>query len=100
VPKPRKIFIEEGILASWLLETSLRYGEELIIADPEINKWIGNSMNKDDAIDSEKLAHLAKGGYIKAIYHPVNKRRRFKELVFTYHYTIKNQIRIKNKRRK
>ncbi|MFO7558515.1 MAG: IS110 family transposase [Desulfobacterales bacterium] len=97
VPKPRKIFIEEGTLASWLLETSMRYGEELIIADPKINKWIGKSMNKDDEIDAEKLAHLARGGYVKAIYHPVNKRRRFKELVFAYHDTIKSQIRIKNK---
>ena len=33
VPKPRKIFIEEGTLANWLLETSMRYGEKLIITD-------------------------------------------------------------------
>jgi transposase len=97
VPKPRKIIIEEGTLASWLLETSLRYGEELTITDPKTNKWIGKSVNKDDEIDAEKLAQLARGGYIKAIYHPVNKKRRFKELVFAYHDTIKSQIRIKNK---
>jgi len=97
VPKPRKIFIEEGTLASWLLETSMRHGEELIIADPKINKWIGKSINKDDEIDAEKLAHLARGGYVKSIYHPVNESRRFKELVFAYHDTVKNQIRIKNK---
>lgn len=54
-------------------------------------------MNKGDEIDAEKLAQLARGGYIKAIYHPVNKKRRFKELVFAYHDTIKSQIRIKNK---
>jgi len=40
---------------------------------------------------------LARGGYIKAVYHPVNKKRRFKELIFAYHDTIKSQIRIKNK---
>jgi transposase len=97
IPKPRKIFIEEGTLASWLLETSVRYGEKLIITDPKTNKWIGKSMSKDDAIDAEKLAHLARGGYIKAVYHPVNKKRRFKELVFAYHDTVKSQIRIKNK---
>ena len=97
VPKPRKIFIEEGTLASWLLETSMRYGEKLIITDPKTNKWIGKSMAKDDEIDAEKLAHLARGGYIKAVYHPVNKKRRFKELVFAYHDTVKSQIRIKNK---
>jgi len=46
VPKPRKIFIEEGTLASWLLETSMRYGERLIITDPKTNKWIGKSIQK------------------------------------------------------
>ncbi len=97
VPKPRKIFIEEGTLANWLLETSMRYGEKLIITDPKTNKWIGKSMNKDDAIDAEKLAHLARGGFVKAIYHPVNKKRRFKELVFAYHDTVKSLTRIKNK---
>ena len=97
VSKPRKIFIEEGILASWLLETSLRHGEELIITDPKTNKWISKSGIKSDEIDAEKLAHLARGGFVKEIYHPVNKKRRFKELVFAYSDTVKNQIRVKNK---
>ena len=97
VPKPRKIFIEEGELAGWLLETSLRYGEQLIITDPKINKWIGKAGQKNDTIDAEKLAQLARGKYIKAIYHSVDKRRRFKELVYAYHDTVKSQARIKNK---
>ena len=97
IPKPRKIFIEEGELASWLLETSLRFGEKLIITDPKINKWIGKAGIKDDDIDAEKLAQLARGRYIKEIYHTVNDRRRFKELVFAYHDTVKSQTRIKNK---
>ena len=97
VPKPRKIYIEEGELADWLLETSLHHKEHLIITDPKINKWIGKAGQKDDAIDAEKLAQLARGKYIKEIYHPVNDRRRFKELVFAYHDTVKSQARIKNK---
>ncbi|MDJ0829462.1 MAG: IS110 family transposase [Desulfobacterales bacterium] len=97
VPKPRKIFIEEGELAGWLLETSLKFGERLIITDPKINKWIGKAGQKDDTIDAEKLAQLARGKYIKPIYHPVDRRRRFKELVFAYHDTVKSQARIKNK---
>ena len=97
VPKPRRIFIEEGELASWLLETSLTFGEELIITDPKTNKWIGKAGQKDDAIDAEKLAQLARGRYVKEIYHPVNNRRRFKELVYAYHDTVKSQTRIKNK---
>lgn len=97
IPKPRRIFIEEGELAGWLLETSLKFGERLIITDPKINKWIGKAGQKNDTIDAEKLAQLARGKYIKAIYHPVDKRRQFKELVFAYHDTVKSQVRIKNK---
>lgn len=97
VPKPRKIFIEEGELAGWLLETSLKFGEQLTITDPKINKWIGKAGQKDDTIDAEKLAQLARGKYIKSIYHPVDKRRRFKELVNAYHDTVKSQARLKNK---
>jgi len=33
VPKPRRIFIEEGELATWLLETFTGYGEKLIVTD-------------------------------------------------------------------
>jgi transposase len=97
IPKPRKIFIEEGELANWLLETSLTYGETLVITDPKINKWIGKAGKKNDTIDAEKLAQLARGKYIKEIYHSINNRRRFKELVFAYHDTVKSQTRIKNK---
>ena len=97
IPKPRKIFIEEGELASWLLETSLRFGEQLIITDPRENKWISKAKQKNDSVDATKIAQLARGGYIKEIYHPLNDRRRFKELVFAYHDTVKSQTRIKNK---
>jgi transposase len=97
VPKPRKIIIEEGVLANWLLETCTGYGEELIITDPKTNRWIGRSGEKNDAIDAEKLAQLARGGYIKEIHHPIGGRRRFRELVLSYHDTVKSQTRIKNK---
>lgn len=97
VPRPRKIFIEEGSLASWALETCRAYGEDLIITDPKRNRWIGRAEQKNDTIDATKLAQLARGGYIKEIHHPVGKRRRFRELVLSYHDTVKSQTRIKNK---
>jgi transposase len=97
IPKPRKIIIEEGTLASWLLEMCTAYGEDLIITDPKTNRWIGRAGQKNDAIDASKLAQLARGGYIKEIHHPIGHRRRFRELVMVYHDTVKSQTRIKNK---
>ncbi|MGD9243597.1 MAG: hypothetical protein PVH36_01615 [Desulfobacterales bacterium] len=52
---------------------------------------------KDDTIYAGKLAQLAKGKYIKEIYHFINNRRRFKKQVFAYHDRVKSQKRIKNK---
>jgi len=97
VPKPRKVIIEEGSLANWLLETCTGYGEKLIVTDPKKNRWIGRAGTKNDAVDAEKLAQLARGGYIKEIHHPIGGRRRFRELVLSYHDTVKSQTRIKNK---
>jgi len=97
IPKPRTIIIEEGSLAGWLLEICTAYGEKLIITDPKRNRWIGRAGQKNDTIDANKLAHLARGGYIKEIHHPIGHRRRFRELVLSYHDTVKSQTRIKNK---
>lgn len=97
IPKPRKVIIEEGALAGWLLETCTAFGEELVVTDPKTNRWIGRAGQKNDTIDAIKLAQLARGGYIKAIHHPIGHRRRFRELVLSYHDTVKSQTRIKNK---
>lgn len=97
VPKPRKVIIEEGTLAGWVLETCSGFGEELIVTDPKTNRWIGRAGQKSDTIDAIKLAQLARGGYVKEIHHSVGNRRRFRELVLSYHDTVKSQTRIKNK---
>jgi transposase len=97
VPPPRTIYMEEGSLAAWALETCVQYGEKLVITDAKKNHWIGSSMQKDDAIDALKLAQLARGGYIKEIHHQVGQRRRFKELMIAYHDTVRSTTRIKNK---
>jgi transposase len=97
VPKPRKIFIEEGPLSAWLLELSVKNNEHLVITDPKRNRWIGSSGKKADPIDAGKLAQLARGGFIKEIYHPVGQRRQFRELITAYHDTVRDTVRIKNK---
>ena len=37
VPRPRTIYIEEGTLAAWALETCVSFGEKLVITDPRKN---------------------------------------------------------------
>ena len=97
VPKPRQVIIEEGPLAAWLLEICVQNGEKLVITDPKQNRWIGSSGKKDDAIDAEKLAQLARGGFIKEIHHPVGQRRRFRELMTAYRDNVQSLVRVKNK---
>jgi transposase len=97
VPPPRTIYMEEGSLAAWALETCVQFGEKLVITDAKKNHWIGSSMQKDDAIDALKLAQLARGGYIKEIHHQIGQRRRFRELMTAYHDTVRSTTRIKNK---
>jgi transposase len=97
VPCPRQVIIEEGPLAGWLLEICVQNRESLLITDPKRNHWIGSSGKKEDAIDAEKLAQLARGGYIKEIHHPVGHRRRFRELMTAYHDSVKSTTRLKNK---
>ncbi len=97
VPRPRIIYMEEGTLAAWALETCVRFGEKLVITDPEKNHWISSSGQKDDPIDALKLAQLGRGDYIKEIHHAVGQRRRFRELMTAYHDAVRNTTRIKNK---
>lgn len=97
VSPPRTIYMEEGTLAAWALETCVRFREKLVITDPKKNHWIGSSGQKDDPLDALKLAQLGRGGYIKEIHHPVGQRRRFRELMIAYHDTVRSTTRIKNK---
>jgi len=97
VPPPRTIYMEEGTLAAWALETCVRFREKLVITDPKKNHWIGSSGQKDDPLDALKLAQLARGCYIKEIHHSIGQRRRFRELMIAYHDTVRSTTRIKNK---
>jgi transposase len=97
ITPPRIVYMEEGTLAAWALEVCSRFGEKLVITNPKENHWIGLSGQKNDPLDALKLAHLARGGYVKEIHHPLGERRRFRELMEAYHDTVQSTTRIKNK---
>ena len=56
VMPPRTIYMDEGTLAAWALETCVRFREKLVITDAKKNHWIGSSGQKNDAINALKLA--------------------------------------------
>jgi transposase len=97
IPGPRMVIMEESTLSAWILEICNQNGEKLVISDPRRNRWIGSAGEKNDPIDAEKLAQLARGGYLKEIHHPVGHRRRFRELMIAYHDSNRSITRIKNK---
>jgi hypothetical protein len=73
------------------------HGENLVVTDPKQNHWIAKGGNKNDEVDALKLAHLARGGFIKPIPHAVTDRRRFRDIVLFYHQQVKNRVRLKNR---
>ena len=97
IESPRVVYVEEGTLANWILETCTGNGEKLVITNAKENRWISSSGQKNDKLDALKLAQLARGGYIREVHHPVGQRRRFKELIQAYHDTVRSGTRIKNK---
>ena len=65
VRRPRVVVIEEGPLADWLNRGLGDRGETVVVCDPRRNHLIAKDSDKDDAMDAEKLARLARGGFIK-----------------------------------
>jgi len=96
---PKKyIAVEEGPMAGWLYRNLRQKVERFVVADPRRNKLISSDGDHDDKIDSEKLAMLLKGGYLREVYHSDNARREeLKQWVTLYHDRVKDAVRNINK---
>ncbi|MCK4342513.1 MAG: hypothetical protein KAY37_12410 [Phycisphaerae bacterium] len=62
VRTPRELIIEESPLADWIYRGLTSLAETVIVCDPRRNALIAKAGDKDDPIDAEKLAQLARGG--------------------------------------
>jgi transposase len=90
VPRPRLLVIEEGSLADWLARELSDEVDQVVVADPYRNALIAKEGDKDDPIDWRKLAHLARGGYVKAVHHNGTlERSAFKQHVQLYHQRVR-----------
>lgn len=90
VPRPRLLVIEEGPLADWLVRELSGLVDQVVVADPYRNALIAKEGDKDDPIDWRKLAHLMRGGYVKAVHHNGTlERSAFKQHVQLYHQRVR-----------
>ena len=90
VPRPRLLVIEEGPLADWLARELSGEVDQVVVADPYRNALIAREGDKDDPIDWRKLAHLTRGGYVKAVHHGGSLERSvFKQHVQLYHQRVR-----------
>jgi transposase len=98
VPRPRQVIIEEGPLADWLYRGLGERGETVVVCDPRRNHLIAKDSDKDDALDAEKLAQLARGGFIRTVHHTASfDRVVFKRRVSLYHDQVRHRVREANR---
>ena len=97
VPRPRWLTFEEGPMAGWLYRQLASRVDKLVVCEPRRNHLIAKDSDKDDPIDSEKLAQLLRGGYLKEV-HQTNSTESavFKQFVGLYHDSVRDRVRTSN----
>jgi hypothetical protein len=89
---------EEGPMAGWLYRNLKGAVESITVCDPRRNKLIACDGDKDDVIDSAKLATLLRGKFLRPVYHDHDaKQLALKQWVKLYHDFIKSATRNINK---
>jgi transposase len=97
IRRPRRLTFEEGPMAEWLYRHLLNHVEEVTVCEPRRNRLISQEGDKDDPIDSFKLAQLYRGGYLKAVHHPESLARSIlKQHVALYHDRVRQRVREAN----
>src|SRR5882724_4519331 len=92
-PTPRHLVFEEGPLANWLYRNLSDHVDSLTVAEPRRNRLISCEGDKDDPVDAEKLAHLLRGGFVKAVHQTATLDETvFKQLVAQYHRRVRRRV--------
>ena len=98
IANPKVLAIEEGCMSGWLYRNLRENVDQMIVCDPRRNLYIAQDGDKDDPIDSAKLAELARGGYLREVYHTFDEDRVvFKEWIGIYHDRVRERTRQTNK---
>jgi transposase len=94
IRRPRRLTFEEGPLADWLARELRTHVDELVVCEPRRNRWIARDGDKDDPVDSFKLAELYRGGYLKPVHQAGSlERSLLKQQVLLYHDRVRERVR-------
>ena len=94
----KQMAVEEGPMAGWLYRGIFGKVDRFVVAEPRRNKLISSEGDHDDGIDSAKLAMLLEGGFLKEVYHPLDREQAvLKKWVTLYHDNVKDAVRYINK---
>ena len=66
---PKRVVVEEGVLADWCKRVLEPVVNEFVICDPRRNRLVSEAEDKDDPVDAYRLALLLWMGQLKRVYH-------------------------------
>jgi transposase len=90
--------MEEGPMAGWLFRNLSEKVDKFVVSEPRRNKLITCEGDKDDRIDSGKLAILLRGNFLKAVHHTSDSHRaHLKHWINLYHDRVRDAVRDINK---
>jgi len=89
--KEKRLAVEEGALAHWVLQVLSPHVDELFICDPTENYLICRSGNKRDKVDSRKLCRLLRLGELKRVYHAESDDRAIFKGAVQHYIDLRNQ---------
>jgi transposase len=90
--------MEEGPMAGWLFRNLSEKVDKFVVSEPRRNKLITCEGDKDDRIDSGKLAILLRGNFLKAVHHTSDSHRaHLKHWINLYHDRVRDAVRCINK---
>jgi len=90
--------MEEGPMAGWLFRNLSEKVDKFVVSEPRRNKLITCEGDKDDRIDSGKLAILLRGNFLKAVHHTSDSHRaHLKHWINLYHDRVRDAVRSINK---
>ena len=94
---PKRVVVEEGVLADWCKRVLEPVVNEFVICDPRRNRLVSEAEDKDDPVDAYRLALLLWMGQLKRVYHGDAALQQLKEAVIAYWQSNGDLTRAKNR---